>query len=122
MRYVYRCGFCGSEREVQHKMSEEPAFHCETCDTVMRRKPQVAYFTAVPFHLAEGNRFHGDKMDRRAYDAKYNEDAREQRNEQQRKEAIVEAQIEGKEIVTEKSLKTPSLIDLARQAGAQIRG
>lgn len=122
MQYIYRCGSCESEREVEHGMAEEPQFHCETCDTVMQRKPQVAYFTAVPYHLAEGNRFHGDKMDRKEYDNKYNQDAREKRKEQALKESIVEAQMEGKEIATPKSIQGPSLLDVVKQAGVRVSG
>lgn len=131
MTYVYRCPSCERRREVNHGMAEEPFVLCDNrpesigkvCGTQMRRVPQIAYFTAVPFHLSEGNRFHGDKMDRKEYDNKYNQDAREKRKEQDLKASIEEGQREGKDIVTPKTISAgPSLMDVVRQARVNISG
>lgn len=37
--YVYKCRFCGFEREVWHKMLQEPPIICIKCEQPMNRKP-----------------------------------------------------------------------------------
>lgn len=38
MFYTYYCPTCGKEEEFVHGMTEEPKYHCENDNTIMKKK------------------------------------------------------------------------------------
>ena len=35
--YTYRCSFCNKEKEIVHRMDEEPEVICDACGSKMKR-------------------------------------------------------------------------------------
>jgi len=58
-KYQYRCGECGSDRELEHAMSEDPIIECYMCDDhFMRRVPQAtaAVFNGSGFYKTDSRK------------------------------------------------------------------
>lgn len=126
MIYVYECPDCGSRAEQQRPvalrdqlpMCAHGQYNLRPVE--MTRLITVPQLITQPFHLKEGNRFQGDATDKLAFQRKYSHENREKRNEEDRSFARAQADIQGAQVV--KSIDTPSLLDMAKQQGAQVSG
>lgn len=126
MNYLYRCPECGHSVEQQKPVADrDRAPMCahgqyNLRPVEMTRVITVPQLITQPFHLQEGNRFRGDGQDKLEFQRKYSQDNREKRNEEDRAFARAQADIQGAQVV--KSLETPSMLEMAKQQGAQISG